>query len=145
LSRDDAVCAAGAVVACSAGAGLASLALLGYRRFALVRVTAALAVTAVLWAWGIAQYPHLLLPGLTVGRVAANHANLQATMISMAVGIVLLQPSFAWLFVLFQRGAHPRGPHPRSPQLTPAAREPPTPLVRPSASGRAAGAISPGP
>jgi cytochrome d ubiquinol oxidase subunit II len=92
------------LVACSAAAGLASLALLGYRRFTLARVTAALAVTAVLWAWGVAQYPHLL-PGLTVGQAAAGHATLQATTISMAAGILLLLPSLAWLFLLFQRGA----------------------------------------
>ncbi len=95
-----------ALVALSGAAGVASLALLAARRYLLVRVTAALAVAAVLWGWGAAQYPHLLAaaPGLTVAQAAAGRATLQATMISAGVGIVLLAPSLLWLFLLFQRG-----------------------------------------
>ena len=94
------------LVAVSGAAGVASLALLAVRRYLLVRVTAALAVAAVLWGWGAAQYPHLLAaaPGLTVGQAAAGRATLQATLISAGVGIALLAPSLAWLFLLFQRG-----------------------------------------
>jgi len=94
------------LVALSGAAGVASLALLAVRRYLLVRVTAALAVAAVLWGWGAAQYPHLLAaaPGLTVAQAAAGRATLQATMISAGVGIALLAPSLAWLFLLFQRG-----------------------------------------
>jgi cytochrome d ubiquinol oxidase subunit II len=93
------------LVAVSGAAGLASLALLAVRRYLLVRVTAALAVAAVLWGWGAAQYPHLLAaaPGLTVAQAAAGRATLQATMISVGVGVVLLAPSLLWLFLLFQR------------------------------------------
>jgi cytochrome bd ubiquinol oxidase subunit II len=95
-----------ALVAVSAAAGVASLALLMVRRYLLVRITAALAVAAVLWGWGAAQYPHLLVaaPGLTVAQAAAGPATLQATLISAGAGIVLLAPSLAWLFLLFQRG-----------------------------------------
>ncbi len=94
------------LVALSGAAGVASLALLAVRRYLLVRVTAALAVAAVLWGWGAAQYPHLLAaaPGLTVAQAAAGRATLQATMISAGVGILLLAPSLLWLFLLFQRG-----------------------------------------
>jgi cytochrome bd ubiquinol oxidase subunit II len=93
------------LVALSAVAGLASLALLAARRYLLVRATAALAVATVLWGWGAAQYPHLLAggTGLTVDQAAAGAATLQATTISVGVGIVLLVPSLAWLFLLFQR------------------------------------------
>ena len=93
------------LVALSGAAGVASLALLAARRYLLVRVSAALAVAAVLWGWGAAQYPHLLpgAPGLTVAQAAAGPATLQATTISVGVGIVLLVPSLAWLFLLFQR------------------------------------------
>ena len=62
-----------------------------------------LAVTAALWAWADAQYPHLLNPGLTVSDAAAASTTLQATLISLAVGAVLLLPSLAWLYMLFQR------------------------------------------
>ncbi len=93
------------LVVASGAAGVASLALLAARRYLLVRVTAALAVATVLWGWGAAQYPHLLSgsPGLTVAQAAAGQATLQATTISVVVGIVLLVPSLAWLFLLFQR------------------------------------------
>ena len=93
------------LVVVSGAAGVASLALLAARRYLLVRVTAALAVATVVWGWGAAQYPQLLVkgPGLTVAQAAAGPATLQATTICAGVGIVLLVPSLAWLFLLFQR------------------------------------------
>jgi cytochrome d ubiquinol oxidase subunit II len=105
------------LVALSGAAGVASLALLAVRRYLLVRVTAALAVAAVLWGWGAAQYPHLLAaaPGLTVAQAAAGRATLQATLISAGVGIALLAPSLAWLFLLFQRGRPVSPPASSSP------------------------------
>lgn len=47
----------------------------------------------MLWAWGAAQYPYLLLPGLTVPAAAAPHATLAATAVCTAVGGGLLIPS----------------------------------------------------
>ncbi|HEX3908926.1 MAG TPA: cytochrome d ubiquinol oxidase subunit II [Mycobacteriales bacterium] len=91
------------LVIVSVAAGLASIGLLVLRRFTAVRVSAALAVTAVLWAWGVAQYPHLLLPGLTVASAAAPHATLTVTTGCVIVGMLVLLPSLGWLFVLFQR------------------------------------------
>ena len=91
------------LVVLSALAGTASLGLLYRRCFLTARLTAAAAVTAVLWAWAAAQYPDLLTPGLTIGRAAADPAVLTATLISLAVGAVLLVPSLAWLYLLFQR------------------------------------------
>ncbi|HEY2443299.1 MAG TPA: cytochrome d ubiquinol oxidase subunit II [Streptosporangiaceae bacterium] len=93
------------LVIISAAAGVVSLGLLYRRHFRTARLTAALAVTAVLWAWATAQYPDLLGPGLTIGRAAANRSVLVATLVSLAVGAVLLIPSLAWLYILFQRSA----------------------------------------
>ena len=92
-----------ALVVASLAMGFLSLLLLARRHYIAVRVSAALAVTAVLWAWSIGQYPHLL-PGLNVDQAASPHATLQATAITSAIGLVVLMPSLAWLFVLFQRG-----------------------------------------
>jgi cytochrome d ubiquinol oxidase subunit II len=83
-------------------AGLASLALLYLGHFLTARLTAALAVSAVLWAWAVAQYPHVLDPGLTISQAAANHTVLDAVLLSLGVGAVLLVPSLAWLYLLFQ-------------------------------------------
>ena len=93
-----------AFVVASAVFGAVSLVLLWRRRYALVRVTAALAVVAVIWGWGTGQYPYLLEPSLTVQQAAADRATLQAMVVSLSIGAALLIPSLAWLFLLFQRG-----------------------------------------
>jgi cytochrome bd ubiquinol oxidase subunit II len=87
--------------------GLASLTLLNLGHFLIARLTAAIAVTAVLWAWAVAQYPKLLNPGLTIGQAAANHTVLAAVLISLGIGALVLVPSLSWLYVLFQRGSGP--------------------------------------
>jgi cytochrome d ubiquinol oxidase subunit II len=91
------------LVIVSAAAGVTSLGLLYRRRFLVARLTAALAVAAVLWGWAAAQYPKLLDPGLTIGQAAASHSVMVATLISLAAGTVLLVPSLVWLYILFQR------------------------------------------
>lgn len=109
LHRDAPVLAHGlghraiALVILSGVAGIAAFVLLFASRFLLARVAAALAVTAVVWAWAVAQYPHLLGPGLTISMAAATSSVLKATFISLVVGAVLLVPSLVWLYVLFQR------------------------------------------
>ncbi|HEX6471758.1 MAG TPA: cytochrome d ubiquinol oxidase subunit II [Streptosporangiaceae bacterium] len=91
------------LVALSAAAGVASLGLLAVRRYVAARITAATAVAAVLWGWALAQYPHLLNPGLTIEAAAAPGATLRATAISLAVGAALLIPSLIFLYAMFQR------------------------------------------
>jgi cytochrome d ubiquinol oxidase subunit II len=83
-------------------AGVASLGLLAARRYLLVRITAALAVAAVIWGWGIAQYP-VMLPGLTVAAAAGDPAVLGAVLWVIGIGAVLLVPSLVFLFTVFQR------------------------------------------
>jgi cytochrome bd ubiquinol oxidase subunit II len=91
------------LVVVSGVAGLASMALLVARRYVLSRVSAALAVAAVLWGWAMAQYPLMLPPRATVSVAAAEPAVLHATLASVLVGMVPLVPSLLWLFALFQR------------------------------------------
>lgn len=93
------------LVIVSVVAGAVSLGLLYRRHFLTARLSAALAVAAVLWAWAAAQYPRLLDPGLTISQAAANHAVLLATLVSLGAGAVLLVPSLTWLYILFQRSA----------------------------------------
>jgi cytochrome d ubiquinol oxidase subunit II len=83
-------------------AGVASLGLLVARRYVLVRLTAALAVTAVLWGWGVAQYP-IMLPGLTVAAAAGDPAVLSTVLWVLGAGALLLVPSLLFLFTVFQR------------------------------------------
>ncbi|BCB87103.1 cytochrome d ubiquinol oxidase subunit II [Phytohabitans suffuscus] len=102
------------VAAVSIVAGVGSLVLIAAGRYRLVRVTAAVAVAAMLWAWAAAQYPLLLPPDLTVREAAGDPTVLSTVLGALAVGAALLLPSLLWLFTIFQRtpGAH-RAP-PRS-------------------------------
>jgi cytochrome bd ubiquinol oxidase subunit II len=93
------------LVGVSAAAGLASLVLLARRAFVLARPAAALAVTAVLWGWGVGQYPNLLEPDLTVEEAAAADAALVPLLVTMGVAGALVVPSLVLLFVMFQRRA----------------------------------------
>ncbi|GAA3585518.1 cytochrome d ubiquinol oxidase subunit II [Nonomuraea rosea] len=90
------------LLALSIVAGLASLVLLWRRAYLAVRLTAALAVTGLLWGWGVGQYPSLL-PGVPLADAAATDTVLAATLGSLAVGAVLLLPSLWWLYATFQR------------------------------------------
>jgi cytochrome d ubiquinol oxidase subunit II len=90
-------------VVVSAAGGVTSLGLLYHRHFLVARLAAAAAVTAVLWGWAAAQYPHLISPGITITHGAATHSVLQATIISLGVGAVVLVPSLTLLYILFQR------------------------------------------
>jgi cytochrome d ubiquinol oxidase subunit II len=87
----------------SAAAGIGAILLLVGERLSVARVAAALAVTAVIWGWAVAQYPYLLQPQLTIAAAAAPGTTLRAMLISLVVGAALLVPSLIFLFVLFQR------------------------------------------
>jgi cytochrome d ubiquinol oxidase subunit II len=95
--------AALALVCVSAGAGLATLLLCWWYRFELARVTAALAVAAVVVGWAAGQAPRFL-PGLSVVQAAASRSTLVALIIAVGCGAVVLVPSLALLFTLYLRG-----------------------------------------
>ncbi|MFF3927935.1 cytochrome d ubiquinol oxidase subunit II [Streptomyces hirsutus] len=83
--------------------GVVGLVLLIRRRHVVARGAAALAVAAILWAWGAAQYPAMLIGSLTVDRAASQPAVLSACLIVLACGAVLLIPSLWLLYGTFQR------------------------------------------
>ncbi|GLW09228.1 cytochrome D ubiquinol oxidase subunit II [Microtetraspora sp. NBRC 13810] len=94
------------LVALSAVAGLAAIALLWRRRFLPARVASALAVTAILWGWAVAQYPLMLPPALDYRAAAAHPAVLVTVLVCLGVGALLVLPSLAWLYVFQHRGPH---------------------------------------
>jgi cytochrome bd ubiquinol oxidase subunit II len=83
-------------------AGIAALALVAVRRFTSARIAAALAVTGLVWGWGVAQYPHLL-PGLDAHAAAAVPTTLDAVVVTSLIGLALLAPSMYLLLRLFQQ------------------------------------------
>jgi len=92
------------MVILSALAGAVTLALVWAERFGPARLTAALAVAAVVVGWALAQDPYLLPGELTFERAAADGAVLGAVLISMAVGTLILAPSLWFLYRLTLQG-----------------------------------------
>ncbi|WP_328460047.1 cytochrome d ubiquinol oxidase subunit II [Streptomyces sp. NBC_00448] len=94
------------LVALSVAAGAAALVLVLFRptRIALLRVTAAIAVAAVVGGWGWAQYPYLLPTSLTLAAGSAPTAAAQAEFAVAALAALLVVPSFGYLYWLQQHG-----------------------------------------
>jgi cytochrome d ubiquinol oxidase subunit II len=84
--------------------GIVVIAMLLTRRSRGLRVLSAAGVTAVVWGWGVAQYP-ILLPrtGLTLAAGAAPHATLVALLAVAVIAVVLVVPGFLLLFRLHGR------------------------------------------
>jgi cytochrome bd ubiquinol oxidase subunit II len=96
----------GAVIV-SALAGCGTMLLVLRSRYEWARVSAAVAVAAIVAGWGLAQRPQLL-PGLTIEQAAAGRSTLIALLVSLAIGALVLVPSLALLFTLVLRGRFDR-------------------------------------
>jgi cytochrome bd ubiquinol oxidase subunit II len=107
------------VVVLSVVAGVAAFVLLATRRYVPARLASALAVTAILVGWAVAQYPYLLLPELTIEEAAGGRATLVAMLVALVGGSLILVPALVYLYVLFQQSqpdvsSTPSGPPSRS-------------------------------
>jgi cytochrome bd ubiquinol oxidase subunit II len=69
----------------------------------LMRPLAAGAVVAVIWGWGVAQFPYLLPTSLRIDQAAAPDPTLVTVFIVFAVAAVLVLPSLGLLYTLSQR------------------------------------------
>jgi len=103
-----------AAVVVSTVAGVATIALVLRRRFEPARFSAAVAVTAIVAGWALAQRP-TFLPGLTIDGAAAGHSTLVAVVVSVVIGAIVLVPSLVLLFGLVLRGRFDTG----GPTLSP--------------------------
>jgi cytochrome d ubiquinol oxidase subunit II len=83
------------------GFGLVALLWRGQRRGS--RPLAVGAVVAVIWGWGVAQYPYLLPQTLTINEGAAPSATLTAVLIVFGAAVVIVLPALAFLYTLAQR------------------------------------------
>lgn len=92
-----------AAVVCAAGA----LAALAARRFRWARAAAIGQVSLILIGWGLAQYPYLVVPDLTVTGARTASATLGLLVWALAAGAVLLFPSFLYLYWVFKRREAP--------------------------------------
>jgi cytochrome d ubiquinol oxidase subunit II len=90
------------LIVVSALGGVATLALLWRRRYAVARLTAVVAVVAVVSGWGVAQYPWLLVDEVTIADAAGATATLQGLLVAVGLAAVLVVPSLAYLLRLTQ-------------------------------------------
>jgi cytochrome bd ubiquinol oxidase subunit II len=102
--------------------GLGVLVLLRRRAPRGARPLAVGAVVAVIWGWGVAQYPYLLPTELKISDAAGPSATLTGVLIVFGVAVVLVLPSLFLLFTLAQRSMveEHEAPRPHSgPDITP--------------------------
>ncbi len=90
------------VVIASMLIGLATAALLFWRKYRLARVMIILATAFQLGSWGLSQYPYIIPPHVTIDSAANDPNVVLALVISIAVGMALLLPSLYYLFSVFK-------------------------------------------
>ena len=92
------------LVIVAAGCGLAVVVLLATGRSQGLRALSVLGVAAVVFGWGVAQYP-VLLPGtgLTLTTASAPHSILVTLVVVFVAAVLLVVPSFLLLFSLHGR------------------------------------------
>jgi cytochrome d ubiquinol oxidase subunit II len=91
------------LVIASALCGIGALVLIrrGTRRGA--RPLAVGAVVAVIWGWGVAQFPYLLPTSLTISDGAGTGPTLTMVIVVFVVAAVLVLPALGLLYTLTQR------------------------------------------
>ncbi len=68
-----------------------------------LRPLAAGAVVAVIWGWGVAQFPYLLPTSLRIDQAAAPGPTLDAVLIVFVIAAIVVLPSLGLLYWLSQR------------------------------------------
>jgi cytochrome d ubiquinol oxidase subunit II len=92
------------------GLATAATLLLGY--YAAARLLVAAETACIFAAWGVAQYPYLIVPSLTLANAATTPSVLVAVIIASGAGMVILFPSLWYLFHIF------KGPSAQQPKVT---------------------------
>lgn len=71
-------------------------------RYRVARDAAVVQASAIVWGWGLAQYP-ALIPGVhTIASAAAPPVTLRLVLVGLAGGAVVLVPSFWYLYKVFK-------------------------------------------
>ncbi|HEY0756693.1 MAG TPA: cytochrome d ubiquinol oxidase subunit II [Ktedonobacteraceae bacterium] len=82
--------------------GLATAALLFWRRYNLARLLIILETAFLLSSWGLSQYPYLIPPHTTIDNSANEPGVILALVIAIVIGMVLILPSLYFLFTVFK-------------------------------------------
>src|SRR5258708_6843691 len=73
------------------------------RKYRLARICAAAQVTLIVLGRALAQFPYLIEPDVTIYSAAAPRATLRLLLIALAAGVLILFPSYYYLFRTFKR------------------------------------------
>lgn len=84
--------------------GLATAAALIGNLNSLARVLVAAETVCILLAWGVAQWPYLIVPDVTIDNAASPASVLGPMLIVSVLGLVILLPSLWYLFSVVKRG-----------------------------------------
>jgi len=89
------------IISALCGIGVLASLLRGWRRP--LRPLAAGAVAAVIWGWGVAQFPYLLPTSLKISQSAAPPDTLASVIVVFLVAAVVILPALGLLYWLSQR------------------------------------------
>lgn len=81
---------------------IAALTAVWLRRYRYARPLAMLQIVLILCGWGLAQFPYLVEPDLTLANAAAPENVLRLLLGALALGTLLLFPSLWYLFRVFK-------------------------------------------
>ncbi|HEY6802876.1 MAG TPA: cytochrome d ubiquinol oxidase subunit II [Pyrinomonadaceae bacterium] len=81
---------------------LGAFATLLTRRYKLARVFAAAQLTLILMGCALAQFPYLVEPDITIYSATAPQLTLQLLLIALFAGVLVLFPSYYYLFRIFK-------------------------------------------
>ncbi len=93
------------VLGVGAAASLTSGFSLLRRRFRLARASATVQVALLLLGWGLAQYPYLVYPDVTIDGAGGSAVTQSFMLATLPFGAVVLGPSLWLLFRVFKRHA----------------------------------------
>jgi len=101
--------------------GLVTAAALLRRLDYLARVLVSAETACIFLAWGVAQWPYLIVPDLTVDNTASPASVLGPLLIVSLLGLVVLIPSLWYLFRVVKRTSRPSTPSNGATSITTAA------------------------
>lgn len=90
------------LLALTSACAIGALISLWVRSFRVARLLAVGQVSLILIGWGLAQYPYLLVPDITLASAATADATLRMLTWTLVAGSLLLLPSFWYLFRVFK-------------------------------------------
>ena len=98
FSRAYAIWAVGVTVLLGGGTAAAVY----FKRYKLARILVDLDTAALLGTWGLAQFPYIIPPDLTVTNAASPPTTLWEFLVSVTMGMLVLVPSLWFLFHVFE-------------------------------------------